>query len=114
MYDELYEKAKAIIRDGVCIKFCNEKEPPYLEKDASVVGLGTGFYRSGAVCGSHRDEVSKKTVLQPIAFEGKSLANRNIASKYRKRSIRHTLQPWEIPPLLFFPRGHHSNMITNH
>ena len=34
------KKVKAIIKDDVCIKFCNEKEFLFLETDASSVGLG--------------------------------------------------------------------------
>ena len=38
MYQNLYNKAKKIIKD-TCIKFYAISRPPYLETDASGVGL---------------------------------------------------------------------------
>ena len=38
-YDELYTKAKSIIKKDTCMKFYNEKEPLYLKKDSSGVAL---------------------------------------------------------------------------
>ena len=43
MYQDLYEEAKAIIKDGECMRFYNEKEPLNLETDASDVELGAGL-----------------------------------------------------------------------
>ena len=42
-YDELYNKAKAIIKRDACMKFYKGKEPLYSEIEASGVGLGTGL-----------------------------------------------------------------------
>ena len=53
MYQNLYEKVGAIIKDHVCMKFYIEKETLYLETDALGVGVGQGSFRSEKVCGSH-------------------------------------------------------------
>ena len=39
LYHTLYEKAKALIKDDVCMKFYDETKPLYLETDASGIGL---------------------------------------------------------------------------
>ena len=49
MYQELYEKQKAIIKDDVCMKFYNEKELPYLETDALGVALGQDFHKGDSL-----------------------------------------------------------------
>ena len=40
-YQTLYDKAKLLIKDNVCMKFYDETKPLYLETDASGIGLGT-------------------------------------------------------------------------
>ena len=43
---ELYEKARTIIKNDAYMKFYNEKELLYLETDASGVGLGAGVLQA--------------------------------------------------------------------
>ena len=69
MYQELYEKAKTIIKDDVSLKFYNEEH----------------------------------CALQHLQQEPDQC--RNEIQQHRKRDIRHTSQPLEIPPLLFCPQG---------
>ena len=44
-YQTLYDKAKSLMKDDVCMKFYNETKPPYLETDISGIGLGTTPYK---------------------------------------------------------------------
>ena len=43
MYQELYDKAKQIIKQHVCMKFYDMLKTLYLEMDVSDVFLGAGF-----------------------------------------------------------------------
>ena len=42
-YQQLFDKAKSIIKADVCVKFYNDSKPLYLETDASRVGLGAAL-----------------------------------------------------------------------
>ena len=43
MYQDLYNKAKKIIKRDACMKFCDASRPLYLETDASGVDHGVGL-----------------------------------------------------------------------
>ena len=75
MYQDLYDKAKKIIKKDTCMKFYDESRPLYLETDASGVGLGDGLLqvRESMICGC--DEIPDDATLCPIAFTGKGLSN---------------------------------------
>ena len=68
MYQELYEKAKAIIKDIVCMKVYNEKEPQNLERDKSGVEPGAGLLWARDGLWVTQDEAADNTMLHPIAF----------------------------------------------
>ena len=52
LYQALYGKVQSPIRDNVCMKFCDETKPLYLETDASGIGCGTTLLqtRDGMTC----------------------------------------------------------------
>ena len=72
MYQELYEKAKTIIKDDVCIKFYNKYEPLYLETDASGAKYGAGLLQEFEV--STR-QAHDNIALYPMAFTRKCITS---------------------------------------
>ena len=73
LYQELFSKAKLLIKVDMCMKFYDNTKPLYLETDASGVGLGAALLQlhKGATC--QKDIVPDNTILHPIAFASKSL-----------------------------------------
>ena len=45
-YQKIFNKAKALIREDVCMKFYDETKPLYIETDASGVGLGAALIQT--------------------------------------------------------------------
>ena len=41
LYQQLFEKAKSLIKADICMKFYDDTKPFYLETDASGVGFAT-------------------------------------------------------------------------
>ena len=72
-YQELFTKAKSLIKADMCMKFYNDTKPLYLETDASRVGLGAALLQlhEGTTC--QKDVAPDNTILCPIAFASKSL-----------------------------------------
>ena len=72
-YQELFTKAKSLIKADMCMKFHNDTKPLYLEAGVSRVGLGAALLQlhEGAMC--QKDVVPDNTILCPIAFASKSL-----------------------------------------
>ena len=69
----MFEEAKAIIKDDVCMKLCNETKPLYIETYVFRVGLGAALLQTRDNMTCHRDEVSDNSILRPITFANKSL-----------------------------------------
>ena len=72
-YQELFDKAKSLIKADMCMKFYDDTQPLYLETDASRVGLGVALLQmhEGTTC--QKDIVQDNTILHPTAFASKSL-----------------------------------------
>ena len=70
-YQELYNKAEALIRRDACMEFSNEKYPLNLETDTLVAGLLQ--VRHGINC--PKDTALDNPILRPIAFSSKSLSS---------------------------------------
>ena len=72
MYQNLYHRAKKIIKKDACMKFYTTSKPLYLEPDVSCVSLGARLLmvRGSMNCGC---EVLDNTTLPPTAFASKSL-----------------------------------------
>ena len=69
----MFKKAKAIIKEDACMKFCDETKPHYIETDVSGVGLGPALLQTRSNTNCHRDETLENIILRPIAFASKSL-----------------------------------------
>ena len=74
-YQAMYDKTKSLIKDDICMKFYDKTKPPYLEMDASGIGLGTALLqtRDDATC--PEDIAPDNTILWPIPFASKSLTS---------------------------------------
>ena len=74
MYQELYNKAKNVIRQDTCMKFYDALKPLYLETDTSSIGLGVGLsqVRKGMNC--RWEKVPDNTALFPTKFTSKTLS----------------------------------------
>ena len=68
MHQDLYEKAKTIVKRQTCMKIYDAARPLHLENDAFGISLAAGLLqvRDGIDCG--HDEASDNVILQPIAF----------------------------------------------
>ena len=74
-YQQLFDKAKSIIKADVCMKFYDDSKPLYLETDASGVGLGAALLQlhNNTVC--QKGIAPDNITLCPIAFASKSLTS---------------------------------------
>ena len=72
-YQKMFDKAKVIIKEDVCLKFYDETKPLYLETDASGDRLGAAFLQTRRHTSCHRDKAPDNSILRPIAFSSKSL-----------------------------------------
>ena len=69
---ELFDKAKSIIKEDACMKFYDETKPLYIETEASGVELGAALLqiRSNRSCLRH--EAPDNSILRPIGFLAKA------------------------------------------
>ena len=72
-YQQLFDKAKSLIKAEVCIKFFDDTKLLYLETDASGVGLAAAILQLCNDTTCQRDMAPDNTSLRPIAFASKSL-----------------------------------------
>ena len=72
-YQQLFMKAKSLIKADVCMKFYDDTKLLYLETDAPRVGLGAALLQLHDNTTCHKDMVPDNTILCPIAFVSKSL-----------------------------------------
>ena len=72
-YQQLFTKAKSLIKADICIKFCDDTKPLYLETDASGGGLGDALLQLHDDTTCQKGMVPDNTILHPIAFASKSL-----------------------------------------
>ena len=72
VYQDLYDKAKKIIKKDTCMKFYDASGPLYLETDASGVSLRARLLqvREGMNCG--HDEVPDNASVCQITFASKA------------------------------------------
>ena len=72
-YQELFDKAKSLIKVDMCMEFYKDTKLLYLETDSSQVGLGAALLqmRKGTTC--QKDVAPDNTILCPIAFVSKCL-----------------------------------------
>ena len=72
-YQQLFDKAKSLIKVEVCMEFYDDTKPFYLETDASGVGLGVALLQLHDDTACQRDVAPDNASLRPIAFASKSL-----------------------------------------
>ena len=72
-YQQLFEKAKSLIKMEMCMKFYDGTKPLYLETDASGIGLGAVLLQIRDNMGCQKDTAPDSTILCPITFASKSL-----------------------------------------
>ena len=72
-YQQLFAKAKLLIKVDVCMKFCNDTNPLYLETDASRVGLGATLLQLHDNTTCQKGKAPENTILHPTTFASKSL-----------------------------------------
>ena len=72
-YQQLFEKAKSLIKADVCMKFYDDTKPLYLETDASGVGLGAALLQLHDNTTCQKGMAPDNIILCPIAFASKIL-----------------------------------------
>ena len=72
-YQQLFDKAKSLIKVEMCMKFYDDTKLLYLETDASGIGLGAAPLQLRDNTGCQKDTAPDNTILCPIAFASKSL-----------------------------------------
>ena len=72
-YQQLFDKAKLLVKVEVCMKFYDDTKLLYLETDVSGVSLGAALLQLCDNTACQRDVVPDNTSLRPIAFASKSL-----------------------------------------
>ena len=85
MYQNMFDRAKAIIKEDACMKFYDETKPLYIETDASGVGLGAAFLQTRSNTSCPRDKVPDNSILRPTIFSSKNLTGQKKIQQYRKR-----------------------------
>ena len=75
IYEDLYDKAKKIIKLDASMKFYDASRPPYLDTDASGVSHGAVLLQIREDMNCVHDEVQNNMILCPIAFAIKSSSN---------------------------------------
>ena len=72
-YQQLFDKAKSLIKVEMCMKFYDDTKPLYLETDASGIGLGAALLQLRDNTNCPKDTAPDNTILCPIAFASRSL-----------------------------------------
>ena len=73
IYQEMFDKAKAIVKEDTCMKFYDETKPLCIETDESGIGIGASLLQTRSHTSCHGDEVPDSSILRPIAFTSKNL-----------------------------------------
>ena len=72
-YQQMFNKAKSLIKAEVCMKFYDNTKPLYLETDALGVSLGGALLQLCDNTACQKGMAPDNTNLHPIAFASKSL-----------------------------------------
>ena len=72
-YQQLFAKAKSLIKADICMKFYSDTKLLYLETDASGVGLEAALLQLHDNTTCQKDILPDNKILCPIAFASKSL-----------------------------------------
>ena len=74
-YQQLFNKAKPLIKVDVCMKFYDDTKPLYLETDASRIGLRAALLQLWDNTHYQKGTALDNTILCPITFVSKSLTD---------------------------------------
>ena len=72
-YQQLFDKAKSLIKLEMCMKFYDDTKPLYLETDVSGISLGAALLQPRDNTNCPKDTVPDNTILHSIAFVSKNL-----------------------------------------
>ena len=72
-YQQLFNKAKSLIKAEMCMKFYDDTKALYLETDASGFSLRAALLQLRDNMNCPKDTALDSTILHPIAFASKSL-----------------------------------------
>ena len=67
-YQQLFNKAKSLIKAEMCMKFYDDTKPLYLKKDASGISLGAALLQLRDKTNWPKDTAPDNTILCPIVF----------------------------------------------
>ena len=67
-YQQLFDKAKSLIKAEICIKFYDDTKPLYLQADAAGISLGTALLQLRDNTNYPTGTAPDNTILHPIAF----------------------------------------------
>ena len=71
-YQTMFEEAKAIIKEGTCMRFYDETKPLYMETDVWV-WLRTILLKTRDNMSCHRDQAPDNSIFRHITFSSKRL-----------------------------------------
>ena len=72
-YQQLFNKAKSLIKVEMCMKFYDDTKPLYLETDALGISLGAALLQLRDNTNCPKDTAPDNTILCPIMFVSKRL-----------------------------------------
>ena len=72
-YQQLFDKAKSLIKAEMCMKFYDDTKLLYLKTDVSGVGLGAALLQLRDNISCHEDTAPTNSALCPITFVSKVL-----------------------------------------
>ena len=75
MFQDLYDRAKMMIKKAAFMKFYDVSGPLYLETDASGIVLWAWFLQARDCMNCDNNEVPDNATLHPVAFVKLSLLN---------------------------------------
>ena len=75
MYQNMFNKVKAIIKEDAYMTFCDETELLNRETDASGAGLGAALLQTRSNTCYPRDKAPDNSILTPSAFYSKVLTS---------------------------------------
>ena len=84
-YQQLFNKAKSLLKVEMCMKFYDDTKPLYLKTDASGISLGAALLQLRDNTNCPKDTAPDNTILYPIAFASKILTG----AEQRYSSIEH-------------------------
>ena len=74
-YQQLFNKAKSLIKAEMCMKFYDDTKLLYLETDASSIGLGTALLQLRDNMNGPKDTAPDNTIPHPIAYAERRYSN---------------------------------------